>query len=124
LLLTAVNSLGYLKKGWTNGEIGIEWIKEFNKQTSAKAGGQYQKLLVDGYNSHYTHGFLEYAHAHKILVLCYPAHTTYVLQGLNVVVFATVKHSLSEECDHYEKATGEQISKTIFLAIMDGLNNV
>jgi hypothetical protein len=117
MLLTAVNSLGYSKKGWTNGEIGVEWIKEFDKQTSAKADGQYWKLLVDGHNSHYTRGFLEYARAHKILVLCYRAHTTHVLQGLYVVVFATVKHCLSEERDRYEKTTGEQISKTNFLAI-------
>ena len=32
-------SLGHLKKGWNNGEIGIEWIKDFDKQTRRKASG-------------------------------------------------------------------------------------
>jgi len=76
-------SLGYSKKGWTDGEIGVEWIKHFDKHTAAKAiGGKYRLLLVDGHNSHYTQGFPEYAHTHQILMVCYPAHTTHVLQVL------------------------------------------
>jgi hypothetical protein len=59
--LTISYSLGYSKKGWTNGEISVEWIKEFDGATSAKADGQYWLLVVDGHNSHYTRGFLEYA---------------------------------------------------------------
>ena len=27
---------------------GVEWIKEFDKQTAAKANGEYWLLLVDG----------------------------------------------------------------------------
>jgi hypothetical protein len=109
--------IGYSKKGWTNGEIGVEWIQEFDRHTKAKANGRYRLLLVDGHNSHYTRGFLEYARMHKILVLCYPAHTTHVLQGLDVVVFATVKRCLGEERDAWEQRTGEKISKTNFLGI-------
>ena len=86
-------------------------------ETAAKANGQYRLLLVDGHNSHYTHGFLEYARTHQILVACYPAHTTHVLQGLNVAVFATVKHVLSEERNKFEQETGQEINKKNFLAI-------
>jgi hypothetical protein len=50
-------------------------------------------------------------------VVCYPSHTTHVLQGLDVVVFAVVKHCLSEERDRWERETGEAISKSNFLAI-------
>ncbi|KIJ17303.1 hypothetical protein PAXINDRAFT_162195 [Paxillus involutus ATCC 200175] len=53
--------LGYSKKGWTTGEIGVTWIQEFDKQTSQKASGKYHLLLVDGHNSHYTRGFLDEA---------------------------------------------------------------
>jgi hypothetical protein len=37
----------------------------------------------------------------------------HVLQGLDVVVFATVKQCLGEEHDAWEQQTGEKISKTI-----------
>ena len=43
--------IGYSKKGWTNGEIGVEWMKEFDRHTKAKANGHYCLLLVDGHNS-------------------------------------------------------------------------
>ena len=96
-LLTYLHSLGYSKKGWTDGEIRIEWIKIFDQQTWAKAGHCSSLLLVDGHNSHYTWGFLGYAHAHKIHVLCYPAHSTHVYQALYVAVFGPLKTYWSQE---------------------------
>lgn len=89
-------------------------MKQFDEHTKKKADGRYRLLLVDGHNSHYTRGFLEYARTHMILVLCYPAHATHLLQGLDVVVFATVKRYLTEEWDLWEFKTGEKLSKTIF----------
>lgn len=59
----------------------------------------------------------------KILVLCYPSHTTHILQGLNVVVFAIIKRYLSEEWDKWEHKTGEKISKLNFLAVYDRAHN-
>ena len=79
-------------KGWTNGEIGLEWLKDFDERTKEKAKGRPRLLLLDGHNSHFTVNFVEYARANNIHVLCYPAHTTHVLQGLNVVVFAVYKN--------------------------------
>ena len=46
--------LGYSKKGWTDGEIGLAWIKDFDARTKEKANGESRLLLVDGHNSHYT----------------------------------------------------------------------
>ena len=116
-LLTSLSRLGYSKKGWTTGEIGIEWIKIFDKQTCTKADGEYRMLLVDGHNSHYTHTFLQYARKHKIIVLCYPAHTTHVYQGLDVVIFAVLKRYIGKECQAYEQRTGEKMKKENFLEI-------
>lgn len=50
-------------------------------------------------------------------MLCYPAHTTHILQGLDVVIFTTMKLYLSDEWDKWEWETGQKISKTNFLAI-------
>ena len=97
--LTKVNRINYQKKGWTNGEIRAEWIKIFEKETAGKANGQYQLLLVDGHNSHYTLAFLLHARLNQIIILCCLAHTTHIYQGLNVVIFAGLKHFLSKEWD-------------------------
>ncbi|KAF9440516.1 hypothetical protein P691DRAFT_793341 [Macrolepiota fuliginosa MF-IS2] len=77
-------------QGWTDGKLGMEWMKLFDKATTAKANGKWQLLLVDSHNSHYTIGFLKYAHTHMIHVLCYPSHTTHIYQGLDVTNFLKI----------------------------------
>ncbi|TFK17242.1 hypothetical protein FA15DRAFT_605491, partial [Coprinopsis marcescibilis] len=42
----------------------------------------------DGHISHYSLGFLTYAHECNIVVIYYPSHTTHIYQGLDVVIFA------------------------------------
>jgi hypothetical protein len=94
--------------GWTT---GIEWIKIFDKETAAKANGQYRLLLVDGHNSHYTRVCPRPSDIGSMLP------STYVLQGLDVAVFVTVKHVLSKERGKFERETGQEINKRNFLAI-------
>jgi len=81
-----------------------------------KARGHHQLLLVDGHNSHYTRGFLEYARTHQIKVVAYPSHSTRVYQGLNVAIFATMKQNWSNAWDCWERS-GKTVDKTNFLAI-------
>ena len=109
--------LGYSKKGWTDGEISTEWIKQFDQATSAKAAGRARLLLVDGHNSHYTLGFLRYAREHNIHVLCYPANATHIYQGLDVVVFGQLKRVWSETRDQWQRELGRTVTKENFLQI-------
>ncbi|EIM90550.1 DDE-domain-containing protein, partial [Stereum hirsutum FP-91666 SS1] len=109
--------ISYSKKGWVDGKIGVQWIEDFDKKTKAKADGQYCLLLVDGHVSHYTCGFLKYAREHKIVVLCYPAPSTHVYQGLDIAVFSVLKRAWSDERDQFTCETGGVVSKTNFLAI-------
>jgi len=76
--------LGYQKKGYTDGEIGVEWIKHFDKHTRGKAAGHRRLLLVDGHVSHYMCAFLEYACNNKIHVLCYPCIKVWTLPCLEL----------------------------------------
>jgi hypothetical protein len=52
---------------------------------------------------------------HQILMVCYPAHTTHVLQGLDVVIFGVLKQTI--ECDRHERETGGKVDKTNFIGI-------
>ena len=109
--------LRYSKKGWTNGEIGAEWVKHFDQLTQDKAKGCYRVLLVDGHNSHYTRPFLQYAREHKIHVLYYLSHGTHMYQGLDVAVFSSLKREWAEESVKWEREKGEKVTKSNFLAI-------
>lgn len=109
--------LGYSKKGWTDGEIGVEHIKDFHEQMKAKAEGHTRLLLVDGHNSHYTLSFLLFACKHWIHVLCYPSHATHVYQGLDVVIFGPLKLFWTQEKDKWLRGKRTKVDKTNFLRI-------
>ena len=108
--------MGYQKKGYTSGDIGIAWLEDWDKLTSAKAAGRYRLLIVDGHSSHYTMGFLDHARNHKIIVLCYLSHSTHVYQGLDIVIFSILKRTWSDEHDKFEK-NGSVITKLNFMSI-------
>ncbi|KIK78610.1 hypothetical protein PAXRUDRAFT_772479 [Paxillus rubicundulus Ve08.2h10] len=110
-------SVAHSKKGWTDGVIRRLWIEDFDKKTCMKTNGHARLLLVDGHNSHYTKDFLDYAWDHNIHVLCYPAHSTHIYQGLNVVVFSLLKHSWTKECDHFENSKRLWITKQNFISV-------
>ena len=111
------NSLGHSKKGWTDGEIGREWLKDFDDKTKGKVNGRTRYLLVDGHNSHYTVGFLLYACEHNIEILCYPSHCTHIYQGLDVVIFSKLKKYWQEERDAEEREHRQRVSKSNFLSV-------
>ena len=113
-ILLINNRLGHSKKGWTDGEIGREWIEDFERKTREKANGRKRYLLVDGHNSHYTIQFLTYAIEHEIAVLCYPSHCTHIYQGLDVVIFSPLKKYWQEERDREERENGRKSQNQIF----------
>lgn len=97
------------------GEISLEWIKHFDAHTSEKAAGATCLLLVDGHTSHYSLEVLDYARAHNIVMLCYPSHSTHVLQGLDAVGFSRLKELYFKYAAEHEDTTGQSISKSTFL---------
>ncbi|RDB22968.1 hypothetical protein Hypma_009914 [Hypsizygus marmoreus] len=110
-------SLGYSKKGYLDGEIGVEWIKQFDECTREKAAGRQRLLLVDGFGAHYTHAFLKYARENKIHILCYPSHSTHLYQGLDVVIFSIMKTTWGRCRDALERDTNQVVDKTNFLSV-------
>ena len=108
--------MSYQKKGYTDGEISVAWLEDWDKLTKMKANKHYRLLIVDGHSSHYTMSFLEYARNNKIIVVCYPSHSTHVYQGLDVVIFSALKWAWSDERDRFERS-GPVVSKTNFLAV-------
>ena len=53
-----------------------------------------------------------------VIVICYVAHGTHVYQGLDVVVFAMLKHYLGVEQDALLHTTGNAIDKGNFIQVM------
>ena len=88
--------------GWTNDKLGMSWLnKIFEPASKAKALRDWRVLFVDGHGSHINMEFLDYCISHRILVACYPPHSTHRLQPLDVSLFSPLAIYYSQELDHF-----------------------
>ncbi|KIO20701.1 hypothetical protein M407DRAFT_81291 [Tulasnella calospora MUT 4182] len=105
-------------RGYITNEIGVEYIRDFHRQTAHLCHDLGPRFLfVDGHSSHCTLEFLEFAVAHNIIVISYPPHTTHWLQGLDVACFGPLKIYWSQECDKFWRATGKRVNNDTFLLV-------
>jgi septum formation inhibitor MinC len=73
--------------GWTDNELGLEWLKQCFELETRRTTNGYRLLLMDGHASHITTEAIRFCIASKIVVLCLPLHTTHLLQPLDVGPF-------------------------------------
>ena len=84
--------------GWINSDIYFKWLKLFSQNIPPTRP---VLLIQDGHASHISIEVIEYARANSIYILCLPAHTTHILQPLDVGVFKSFKSNFSKACTHY-----------------------
>jgi hypothetical protein len=85
-------SLEVSENGWTTNEIGLHWLEHvFDKHTAKRTVGQYRLLVLDGHGSHDNAEFDYYCQQHSIIPLYMPAHSSHLLQPLNISCFAALK---------------------------------
>ena len=87
--LDGKGSIATSENGWTDNEIGLEWLQDcFDAETSPTQKGEYRMLCIDGHASHISTAAIEFALKKRIILLCLPSHSTHVLQPLDVGIFA------------------------------------
>ena len=75
--------------GWTNDELGFEWLQEmFEKHTASQAIGRYRLLILNGHSSHATATFDHFCTERNIIPLYMPPHSSHILQPLDVGCFS------------------------------------
>ena len=104
------------ENGWTDNAIGLHWVKEiFNPFTKEWSRGAFRLLIMDGHDSHLTPAFIDFCDSEKILLLCLPAHSTHLLQPLDVAIFSPLQAYYSQFVDHYSRNGVDVIDKILFL---------
>jgi len=88
------HSISFSPNGWTDMELGMEWLKnDFEPVTAARnTTNGWRLLILDGHNSHCTYGFIRFSE-HRIIIICLPSHTTHCLQPCDVGVFGPLAAS-------------------------------
>ena len=84
--------------GWITQDIYLEWFKQFLQWIPPQRP---VVLIEDGHESHITIDVIELAHQNDVHLLCLPAHTSHILQPLDIGVFKLFKSHYSKACRKY-----------------------
>lgn len=94
------NSLTRLSpKGWINADLFLEWLVFFSKNIPP---ARPVLLIMDSHASHVSPNVLAYAQSNKIILFTMPAHTSHILQPLDVGVFRPLKAAWRAELQKYK----------------------
>jgi hypothetical protein len=104
------------QNGWTNNQLGLKWLKHFNRSTTNRSTGPYRLLILNGHESHHSADFKRYYKENKIITLYMPAHTSHLLQPLDIGCFRPLKKAYGREIEHLIRCSITHISKTEFFS--------
>ncbi|KAG6978255.1 Pogo transposable element with ZNF domain [Fusarium oxysporum f. sp. conglutinans] len=102
------------ENGWTNNQLGLNWLEHFNKHTTNRSTGPYRLLILDGHESHQSTEFQEYCKEKNIIPLYMPPHSSHILQPLDVGCFGPLKQAYSREIEGLMRRRRTHITKTQF----------
>ena len=107
------------ENGWTDNELGVDWLKRcFEPATAKYLHGDYRLLMVDGHASHISTEFIKFCNEKKIIPLCLPPHTTHLLQPLDVSVFGPLSREYKKQLEAVTRFNVCSIDKVDFLKII------
>ena len=102
--------------GWINKDLYLEWFQFFLQNIPATRP---VLLLQDGHSSHISIELIELPRQNDVHLLCFPAHTTHILQPLDVGVFKSFKATFSKACHKYIiKHPGRVITSEVNAALV------
>lgn len=101
--------------GWTTNELTAEWLQHFDKYTESRKTGVHRLLILDGHESHHSDAFEQYCKDHNIITLCMPAHSSHILQPLDVACFGPLKKAYGAQIEGLIRARISHITKDDFL---------
>jgi len=82
----------FSENGWTSNDIALEWLeKVFLPQTKPSDFADARLLIVDGHGSHTSDEFMTICYLNNVYMLFLPAHTSHVLQPLDLRCFSSLK---------------------------------
>jgi hypothetical protein len=110
----------YSDNGWTDDELGVEYIKAFDRATAVRTGeNEYRLLIMDNHSSHVSWKFIEFALSRRIVLLCLPPHSTHQLQPCDVGLFGPLQSAYGKGVDNYCRAGHTGVTKDAFLRLYE-----
>ena len=91
--------------GWLNSEVLYSFLDHFLKYAPQTQPGWYLLILLDGHKSHVSIGLVEWAKERDINLFILPAHTSHILQPLDVAIYGPLQKIYSNLCNKITKSS-------------------
>ena len=78
------------ENGWASNSIALNWLLTCFLPETAPKKDMYRLLILDGHNSHISVDFMYECKIRKVLLLFLPAHSSHVLQPLDLGTFSSI----------------------------------
>jgi hypothetical protein len=85
------------ENGWLANVIGLEWLRRIYIPETIPDLGGHRMLILDGHGSHIDIEFMWTCRQHRVHVLYLPAHSSYLLQPLDLAPFAAIKYKYRQQ---------------------------
>jgi hypothetical protein len=85
--------------GWTSDNHTYEWLTTLFEPETHQNDRKRRLLLLDGHGSHLTARFIAFCLDKNIDLVCLPAHTSHLLQPLDIGIFSPLKRALLAEIE-------------------------
>ncbi|EED14745.1 conserved hypothetical protein [Talaromyces stipitatus ATCC 10500] len=108
--------LGAIQDGSTEFITLIACICANRATTNSRIRGRYRLLILDGHGSHLTPQFDRICAENDIIPVCMPAHSSHLLQPLDVGCFAVLKRAYGRVVSDLARNSYNHIDKLDFLA--------
>ncbi|SPO30882.1 related to transposase [Ustilago trichophora] len=103
-------------RGWTTQELAVDWLKTvFDANTTPSTPSQWRLLIIDGHNSHTSTEFLVAAWNRRIIPFCFPAHSTHIMQPLDVSVFGPVSAAYKQIINNLAPQSVSDVNRSQFV---------
>ena len=109
--------------GFSNDMIALDWFEHWEEATrpgiKMRRGiihsGEYRILVMDGHGSHLTKEFINNCWDYKVVPFLLPAHSTHILQPLDIGIFHLMKAQHQNILAEQVRFGGCEYSRTDFL---------
>lgn len=116
--------LSVSENGWTNNNLGFDWLQHFEKHTASRTIGRYRLLILDGHSSHATSEFDKFCTDKHIIPLYMPPHSSHLCQPLDISCFSPLKRFYGQKAQEMICSHIHSIDKEDFLRLYIGVRQL
>ena len=112
-------SLGYSQNGWMTADVFFTWLSSIFYPEIKDSVSFPVIFFLDGHTSHINLAIADFCAENNIILYCFPAHASHILQPLDVSVFGPLKKKWNKSINHFRNQYGVAITRSQFFQVFD-----